>query len=89
MRGPWSLAVVAGDAYAGLHALAERHDAAVIVVGTQGSGARCVVRRLVHGSVSARLIHQQGRPVLVVPISGRRTRGARGPAVGPFDATSG
>ncbi|RKS84271.1 nucleotide-binding universal stress UspA family protein [Motilibacter peucedani] len=81
----WSLAVTAGDACARLRSLAEEHDAAVIVVGTQGSGPRCALRRLVHGSVSARLIHQQPRPVLVVPTTGTPAPGGS-PVADPFGA---
>ena len=84
---PWSLAITAGDAYAGLRSLAEQHDAAVIVIGTHGSGPRNALRRLVHGSVSARLIHQQTRPVLVVPISPERSPRARRAVAKPSDAT--
>ena len=54
--------------------LAEEHDAAAIVVGSEGLGA---VKSALLGSVSAGLVHHCKRPVLIVP------RGAEAPGDGP------
>ena len=46
--------------------LAAEHDAAAIVIGSQGLGA---VKSVVLGSVSRGLLHHASRPVFVIPIS--------------------
>ncbi len=45
-------------------AVAERCDAALIVVGSRGLGA---VKAWLMGSTARRLLHESRRPVLVVP----------------------
>ena len=52
------------DPAAAILEVAERRDAAVIVVGSRGLGA---LRRAVLGSVSTTVVHESNRPVLVVP----------------------
>jgi nucleotide-binding universal stress UspA family protein len=47
-----------------ISALAEEHDAQLIVLGSHGWGA---VRRAIFGSVSTSVLHHSHRPVLVVP----------------------
>lgn len=54
-----------GDPARAIAAVAEEHDAVMIVVGTQSGRRR--IAEFFNGSVAARLAHQQHRPVLVVP----------------------
>lgn len=55
-----------GDPGRALAAVAEEHDALMIVVGTQTGRRR--ITEFFNGLVAARLAHQQHRPVLVVPV---------------------
>ena len=48
-----------------LAAVAEDHDAGLIIVGTHSGRQR--ITEFFNGSVAARLAHQQHRPVVVVP----------------------
>jgi nucleotide-binding universal stress UspA family protein len=66
---PWRLALTDGEPAHGLRRLAQRCDAALIIIGTRGCGPRPALRRLVRGSVSNHLVHHESRPVLVVPPS--------------------
>ena len=54
-----------GDPGHALAAVAEEHDAVMIVVGSQTGRRR--IAELLTGAVAADLTHQQHRPVLVVP----------------------
>jgi nucleotide-binding universal stress UspA family protein len=58
-----------------LMALADEHDSAAIVVGSEGLGA---VKSALLGSVSSGLVHHSTRPLLIVP------RGAAEPGAGPI-----
>lgn len=66
---PWTYHEARGDPAQQLADLAATVDALLIVVGASQAG-------MVHhvfspnGSVSKRLLHRQGRPVLVVPVDG-------------------
>jgi nucleotide-binding universal stress UspA family protein len=55
-----------GDPVELLAAVAEAHDAMMIVVGTRGTGAPAVLERLFGRSVSRGVIRRQRRPALVV-----------------------
>ncbi|MCU1532933.1 MAG: universal stress protein UspA [Arthrobacter sp.] len=63
----WSFRVLNGDVSKALIRLAENTDASLLVVGANRPGSLAWVDRLLEGSVSASLIHNQHRPVLVVP----------------------
>lgn len=64
----WTLHALAGDPARELELLTDRLDAAMIIVGTRGPGAREMLRELFNGSVADRLIFRQHRPVVVVPL---------------------
>jgi len=51
-----------------LSALADRVDAAFVVVGSREAGLRGSVREFFAGSVAVHLTHHQHRPVVVVPL---------------------
>lgn len=61
-----SMLTKVGDPARALAAVAEEHDAVMIVVGTQTGRRR--IAEFFNGSVAAHLAHQQHRPVLVVPV---------------------
>ena len=63
----WSFRVLNGDVSKALIRLAENTDASLLVVGADRPGSLAWADRLLEGSVSASLIHNQHRPVLVVP----------------------
>ena len=65
---PWSTRMLAGDPAHALGRLADRLDAAMIVVGTREAGLRGSIQQLLTGSVAAHLAHRQHRPVLVIPL---------------------
>jgi nucleotide-binding universal stress UspA family protein len=77
---PWTYHAARGDPAALIAAVADRHDAVMIIVGTRGEGYRAALDRLLGGSVSHRVIGHQHRPVLVVPAP-RDDR----PGAGPHD----
>lgn len=60
---PWRFEVRNGDPALQLDLAAEEHGADLVVVGARG---HTVTHRLLLGSVSTRLLHHAGRPVLVV-----------------------
>ncbi|MEO5316773.1 universal stress protein [Pseudarthrobacter sp. CC12] len=63
----WSLRVLNGDVPKALSRLAENTDASLLVVGADRTGPLARLDRFLEGSVSGSLIHNQHRPVLVVP----------------------
>ena len=63
----WRLERTAGDPAAELARLAAAHDAVLIVVGARRPGVRGWATHLVGGTVAGRLIHDQPRPVVVLP----------------------
>jgi nucleotide-binding universal stress UspA family protein len=64
---PWSALRGAGDPAAELGRVADEVEAAMIVVGARRSGLRGWTTNLVSGTVAGRLIHNQPRPVVVLP----------------------
>lgn len=64
---PWSALRGAGDPAAELGRVADEVEAAMIVVGARRSGLRGWTNNLVSGTVAGRLIHNQPRPVVVLP----------------------
>jgi nucleotide-binding universal stress UspA family protein len=64
----WSYHAARGDPVELLTAVAEEHDALMIVVGTRGHGAGAALARLLNRSVARAVIGRQRRPVLVVPM---------------------
>ena len=65
----WSFRVLNGDVPKALTRLADNTDAALLVVGTGLPRSLAWLDRVLEGSVSANLIRQQHRPVLIVPDS--------------------
>jgi nucleotide-binding universal stress UspA family protein len=63
----WSFRVLNGDVCKALSRLAENAGASLLVVGAGRPGSLAWLDRVLEGSVSATLIHQQQRPVLIVP----------------------
>jgi nucleotide-binding universal stress UspA family protein len=63
----WRYHTGRGDPVALLAAVADAHDALMIVLGTRGGGVTVALSRLLDQSVSRAVIRRQGRPVLVVP----------------------
>jgi nucleotide-binding universal stress UspA family protein len=67
--GQWTYHNERGDAGRGLSAVADQHDALMIVVGTHGEGFAIALQRLLAGgSVAQALVRHQARPILVVPV---------------------
>ena len=66
-RFGWSYEARSGSPADALVTAAETHDALLIVVGRHGSRVGGLLRRLLGGSVSRRLVTATTRPVLVVP----------------------
>lgn len=50
-----------------LAAIADDHDALMIIVGSRGEGAGAALERALAGSISRAVLHRQHRPVLIVP----------------------
>ena len=63
----WSFRVLNGDVSKALNRLAENAGASLLIVGADRTGLLARTDRLLEGSVSASLIHNQHRPVLVIP----------------------
>lgn len=63
----WSFRVLNRDVSKALNRLAENADASLLVVGADRPGLLARTDRLLEGSVSASLIHNQHLPVLVIP----------------------
>lgn len=64
---PWGARRGAGDPAAELGRVADQVEAAMIVVGARRSGLRGWTTNIVGGTVAGRLIHNQPRPVVVLP----------------------
>lgn len=64
---PWSTLRGAGDPATELGRVADEVEAAMIVVGARRPGLRGWTTNLVGGTVAGRLIHNQPRPVVVLP----------------------
>jgi nucleotide-binding universal stress UspA family protein len=65
----WSYHAAHGRPAELLAAVADEHDALLVVVGSGGQGLTAALGRFMGGSTSHGLIHHCGRPVLVVPHS--------------------
>lgn len=65
---PWTVRVLAGDPVHALTRLADEVDARLIVVGAHPRGVGHAIEGWLSGSVAARLVHAQQRPVVVVPL---------------------
>lgn len=63
----WSFRVLNGDPAKALSRLAESTGASLIIVGGPRAEITARMSRLLEGSVSALLIRQQKRPVLIIP----------------------
>ncbi|WP_104090017.1 universal stress protein [Arthrobacter sp. GMC3] len=63
----WRTLVLAGEVSAALGRLAERLDAAMIVVGTHEKSAGGSIQEFFNRSVATHLAHRQTRPVVVIP----------------------
>jgi nucleotide-binding universal stress UspA family protein len=63
----WSFRVLNGGVAKALNRLARNTGATMLVVGTGRPGPLARVDRVLAGSVPAALLHQQQRPVLIVP----------------------
>lgn len=63
----WRLERTAGDPATELARLAAEHGAALIVVGARRPGMRGWATHLVGGTVAGHLVHDQPRPVVVLP----------------------
>ncbi|MFQ4148915.1 universal stress protein [Arthrobacter sp. LAPM80] len=63
----WRTLVVAGEVSAALSRLAERLDAAMIVVGTHDRSVGGSIQEFFNRSVATHLAHRQPRPVVVIP----------------------
>lgn len=65
--GGWTYHAGRGDPVAFITAVANAHDAVMIVIGVSGGGISGAVQRLLGGSIFSELLRRQFRPVLVVP----------------------
>jgi len=63
----WRTLVLAGEVSAALARLAERLDAAMIVVGTHDRSVGGSIQEFFNRSVATHLAHRQVRPVVVIP----------------------
>ncbi|MGA3146148.1 MAG: universal stress protein [Acidimicrobiales bacterium] len=79
-RVDWTYYPERGEPVRAITAIADRHDALMIVVGTRGAGFGASMQRLLGGgSVSHGLLREHSRPVLIVsqPPGGPGGPGAR------------
>src|SRR5262245_24252227 len=67
LPGNWTYYAHRGDPAQVLAALAETHDALMIILGTARGGLMSAIDRVLNASVSARLIRHTHRPVVLVP----------------------
>ncbi|WP_280471808.1 universal stress protein [Nocardia cyriacigeorgica] len=67
LPGNWSYYARRGNPAQMLSAIADDHDASMIVLGAPRHGLASLVERLLGESVASRLIHHGTRPVLLVP----------------------
>jgi nucleotide-binding universal stress UspA family protein len=65
--GGWSYHAGRGDPVGVITAVADDHDALMIVVGSRGEGAGAAIERVLGGSVSRGVLRHGRRPVLIVP----------------------
>jgi nucleotide-binding universal stress UspA family protein len=63
----WTYHASRADPVRLIAAVAEEHDALMIIVGTRGEGFGATMERLLGGSISHGVIRAQHRPVLIVP----------------------
>lgn len=75
---PWSAVRGAGDPARELARVADEVGAAMIVIGARRAGLRGWATHMVGGTVAGRLVHDQRRPVVVLP--GEHPHGAEDPA---------
>lgn len=66
----WTYHAGRGDPAGLLAAIADDHDALMIIVGSRGEGAGAALERALAGSISRAVLHRQHRPVLIVPSTG-------------------
>jgi nucleotide-binding universal stress UspA family protein len=67
LPGNWTYYAHRGDPVHVLSALADTHDAVMIILGTPRGGLISAIERVLGASVSARLIRHAHRPVVLVP----------------------
>jgi nucleotide-binding universal stress UspA family protein len=67
LPGNWTYHAYRGDPAHVLSALADTHDALMIILGTARGGPMSAIDRVLGASVSARLIRHTHRPVVLVP----------------------
>jgi nucleotide-binding universal stress UspA family protein len=65
----WSTRELAGDTARALGHLAELLGAVMVVVGAREAGVRGSLQEFFSGSTAVHLVHQQQRPVLVIPVN--------------------
>lgn len=70
--GPWAYYSRSGHPAEVLSGLADAHHAEMIIIGASRGGPAALLQRLTGESVSARLVRHARRPVLLVPVSGRK-----------------
>lgn len=63
----WTYHAGRGDPVGLIAAVADEHDALMIIVGSRGEGIGAAVERILGGSVSRGVLRRGHRPVLVVP----------------------
>lgn len=79
LPGNWTYCAHRGDPVHVLSALADTHDALMIILGTPCGGLISAIDRVLGASVSARLIRHAHRPVVLVPDAAVPTKHRRWP----------